>query len=177
MSGGVFNIVGDGKIAVDHEPSSNFTLSGGTINITSPTGHTGLSTKGNLTITGGKMDVNILEIVKDTTMTVKGGILETGGIKIGDNGKLINKGELIVNGNFEGNGTIENAGTISGSGNVPDSAKQTPDTITGYSANISREYSENMSIDVLQCAQITKPAKAGELQYELVEYTGIESNR
>ena len=175
MSGGVFNIVGDGKIAVDHEPSSNFTLSGGTINITSPTGHTGLSTKGNLTITGGKMDVNILEIVKDTTMTVKGGILETGGIKIGDNGKLINKGELIVNGNFEGNGTIENAGTISGSGNVPDSAKQTPDTITGYSANISREYSENMSIDVLQCAQITKPAKAGELQYELVEYTGSES--
>ena len=108
-------------------------------------------------------------------MTVKGGILETGGIKIGDNGKLINKGELIVNGNFEGNGTIENAGTISGSGNVPDSAKQTPDTITGYSANISREYSENMSIDVLQCAQITKPAKAGELQYELVEYTGSES--
>ena len=175
MSGGVFNIVGVGKIAVDHEPSSNFTLSGGTINITSPTGHTGLSTKGNLTITGGKMDVNILEIVKDTTMTVKGGILETGGIKIGDNGKLINKGELIANGNFEGNGTIENTGTISGSGNVPDSAKQTPDTITGYSANISKKYSENMSINVLQCAQITKPAKAGELQYELVEYTGSES--
>ena len=175
MSGGVFNIVGNGKIAVDHEPSSNFTLSGGTINITSPTGHTGLSTKGNLTITGGKMDVNILEIVKDTTMTVKGGILETGGIKIGDNGKLINKGELIANGNFEGNGTIENTGTISGSGNVPDSAKQTPDTITGYSANISKKYSENMSINVLQCAQITKPAKAGELQYELVEYTGSES--
>ena len=160
---------------MDHEPSSNFTLSGGTINITSPTGHTGLSTKGNLTITGGKMDVNILEIVKDTTMTVKGGILETGGIKIGDNGKLINKGELIANGNFEGNGTIENTGTISGSGNVPDSAKQTPDTITGYSANISKKYSENMSINVLQCAQITKPAKAGELQYELVEYTGSES--
>lgn len=32
-----------------------------------------------------------------------------------------------------------------------------------------------MSIDVPQCAQITKPAKAGELQYELVEYTGSES--
>ncbi len=69
--------------------------------ITSPTGHTGLSTKGNLTITGGKMNVNILEIaLKDTTMTVKGGILETGGIKIGDNGKLINKGKLIANGKF-----------------------------------------------------------------------------
>ena len=113
MSDGVFNIVGDDKIAVDHEPSSNFTLSGGTINITSPTGHTGLSTKGNLTIKGGSMNVNILEIVEDTTMTVEGGILETGGIKIGDNGKLINRGELIANGNFEGNGTIENTGTIS----------------------------------------------------------------
>ncbi len=76
---------------------------------------------------------------------------------------------------FEGSGTIENTGTISGSGSVPDSAKQTPDTITGYFANISEEYSENMSIDVPQCAQITKPAKAGDLQYELVEYTGSES--
>ena len=175
MSDGVFNIVGDGKIAVDHEPSSNFTLSGGIINITSPTGHKGLSTKDNLLITGGRMNVNILEIVDDGTMTVEGGILETGGIKIGNNGKLINKGELIANGNFEGNGTIENTGTISGTGSVPDSAKQTPDTITGYSANISKEYSENMSINVPQCAQITKPAKAGELQYELVKYTGSES--
>ena len=175
MSNGNFKITGENKIAVDHEPNSNFTLSGGTINITSPTGHTGLSTKGNLTITGGSMNVNILEIVEDTTMTVEGGILETGGIKIGDNGKLINRGELIANGNFEGNGTIENTGTISGTGSVPDSAKQTPDTITGYSANISKEYSENMSINVPQCAQITKTAKAGELQYELVKYTGSES--
>ena len=175
MSDGNFEITGENKIAVDHEPNSNFTLSGGTINIKSPTGHTGLSTKGNLTIKGGSMNVNILEIVEDTIMTVEGGILETGGIKIGDKGKLINRGELIANGNFEGNGTIENTGTISGTGSVPDSAKQTPDTITGYSANISKKYSENMSINVLQCAQITKPAKAGELQYELVEYTGSES--
>ena len=175
MSDGVFNIVGDGKIAVDHEPSSNFTLSGGIINITSPTGHKGLSTKDNLLITGGRMNVNILEIVDDGTMTVEGGILETGGIKIGNNGKLINKGELIANGSFEGNGTIENTGTISGTGSVPDSAKQTPDTIKGYSANISKEYSENMSINVPECAHIIKPAKAGELQYELVEYTGSES--
>ena len=175
MSDGNFEITGENKVAVDHEPNSNFTLSGGTINIKSPTGHTGLSTKGNLKIKGGSMNVNILEIVEDTIMTVEGGILETGGIKIGDKGKLINRGELIANGNFEGNGTIENTGTISGTGSVPDSAKQTPDTITGYSANISKEYSENMSIDVPQCAQITKPAKAGELQYELVEYTGSES--
>lgn len=130
MSKGVFNIVGDGKIAVDHEPSSNFTLSGGTINITSPTGHKGLSTKDNLLITGGRMNVNILEIVDDGTMTVEGGILETGGIKIGDNGKLINKGKLIANGNFEGNGTIKNTGTISGTGNVPEGNRTDPGKIT-----------------------------------------------
>ena len=63
MSEGNFEITGENKIAVDHEPNSNFTLAGGTINITSPTGHTGLSTKGNLTIKGGSMKVNILEIV------------------------------------------------------------------------------------------------------------------
>ena len=130
MSRGKFDIIGNGIIAVDHEPNSNFTLAGGTINIKSPTGHTGLSTKGNLTITGGKMDVNILEIVNNTIMTVEGGILETGGIKIGDNGKLINKGELIANGNFEGNGTIENTGTISGSGNVPEGNRTDPGEIT-----------------------------------------------
>ena len=98
MSRGKFDIIGNGIIAVDHELSSNFTLSGGTINIKSTTGHTGLSTKGNLTIKGGSMNVNILEIVNNTTMIVEGGILETGGIKIEDNGKLINKGMLIVHG-------------------------------------------------------------------------------
>ena len=72
MSEGNFEITGENKIAVDHEPNSNFTLAGGTINITSPTGHTGLSTKGNLTIKGGSMKVNILEIVNNTTMTVEG---------------------------------------------------------------------------------------------------------
>ena len=130
MSEGNFEITGENKIAVDHEPNSNFTLAGGTINITSPTGHTGLSTKGNLTIKGGSMKVNILEIVNNTTMTVEGGRLETGGIKIGDNGKLINRGELIANGNFEGNGTIVNTGTISGSGNVPEGNRTDPGKIT-----------------------------------------------
>ena len=175
MSDGNFEITGENKVAVDHGQNSNFTLSGGTVIITSSTGHTGFITKGNLTINGGSMNVNILEIAKGVTTTVEGGTLETGGLVIGDNGKLINKGKLIANGNFEGNGTIENTGTISGTGSVPDSAKQTPDTITGYSANISKEYSENMSIKVPQCAQITKPSKAGALQYELVEYTGSES--
>ena len=175
MSEGNFEITGENKVAVDHGQNSNFTLSGGTVTITSLTGHTGFITKGNLTIKGGRMNVNILEIAKGVTTTVEGGTLETGGLVIGDNGKLINNGTLIANGSFEGNGTIENTGTISGTGSVPDSAKQPPEKITGYSANIGETYSENMSIDVPQCAQITKPAKAGELQYELVEYTGSES--
>ena len=81
---------------MDHGQNSNFTLSGGTVTITSLTGHTGFITKGNLTIKGGRMNVNILEIAKGVTTTVEGGILETGGIKIGDNGKLINKGKLIL---------------------------------------------------------------------------------
>ena len=160
---------------MDHGQNSNFTLSGGTVTITSPTGHTGFITKGGLTIKGGRMNVNILEIAKGVTTKVEGGTLETGGLVIGDNGKLINNGTLIANGSFEGNGTIENTGTISGTGSVPDSAKQPPEEITGYFANIGETYSENMSINVPQYAHITKPDKAGELQYELVEYTGSES--
>ena len=172
MSDGVFNIVGDGKIAVDHEPSSNFTLSGGTINIKSSTGHTGLSTKGNLTIKGGSMNVNILEIVNNTIMTVEGGILETGGIKIGDNGKLINKGRLIVNGDFEGNGTIENTGTISGNGTVPEENRTDPGDIT-FSQPADVSYKDKLVVDVKTCASIEKPTNAGALTYEILnESTG-----
>lgn len=166
MSRGKFDIIGNGIIAVDHEPNSNFTLSGGTITITSPTDHTGLSTKGNLTITGGKMDVNILEIVKDTTMTVEGGILETGGIKIGDNGKLINRGELIANGNFEGNGTIKNTGTISGSGNVPEGNRTDPGKIT-FTQPAEVPYDGSI-LNVKNLAKIEKPKNAGALTYEIL---------
>ena len=166
MSRGKFDIIGNGIIAVDHEPNSNFTLAGGTINIKSPTGHTGLSTKGNLTITGGKMDVNILEIVNNTIMTVEGGILETGGIKIGDNGKLINKGELIANGNFEGNGTIENTGTISGSGNVPEGNRTDPGEIT-FTQPAEVPYDGSI-LNVENLAKIKKPKNAGALTYEIL---------
>ena len=165
MSRGKFDIIGNGIIAVDHEPNSNFTLAGGTINIKSPTGHTGLSTKGNLTITGGKMDVNILEIVNNTIMTVEG-ILETGGIKIGDNGKLINKGELIANGNFEGNGTIENTGTISGSGNVPEGNRTDPGEIT-FTQPAEVPYDGSI-LNVENLAKIKKPKNAGALTYEIL---------
>ena len=50
--------------------------------ITSPTDHTGLSKKSNLTIKGVTMNVNILEIAPGVTTTVESGTLETGGIKI-----------------------------------------------------------------------------------------------
>ena len=172
MSEGNFEITGENKIAVDHEPNSNFTLAGGTINITSPTGHTGLSTKGNLTIKGGSMKVNILEIVNNTTMTVEGGRLETGGIKIGDNGKLINRGELIANGNFEGNGTIVNTGTISGSGNVPEGNRTDPGKIT-FTQPAEVPYNDGLVLNVKACANIKKPENAGALTYEILnESTG-----
>ncbi|SCH97424.1 Autolysin [uncultured Clostridium sp.] len=172
MSEGNFEITGENKIAVDHEPNSNFTLAGGTINITSPTGHTGLSTKGNLTIKGGSMKVNILEIVNNTTMTVEGGRLETGGIKIGDNGKLINRGELIANGNFEGNGTIVNTGTISGSGNVPEGNRTDPGKIT-FTHPAEVPYNDGLVLNVKACANIKKPENAGALTYEILnESTG-----
>ena len=172
MSEGNFEITGENKIAVDHEPSSNFTLSGGTINITSPTNHTGLSTKGNLTIKGGSMNVNILEIVNNTTMTVERGILETGGIKIGDNGRLINNGRLIVHGNFEGNGTIENNGTISGNGTVPEGNRTYPGDIT-FTQPADVPYKDELVVDVKTCARIEKPENAGALTYEILnESTG-----
>ena len=167
MSRGRFDIIGNGIIAVDHESNSNFTLSGGTINITSPTGYTGLSTKGNLRITGGSMKVNILEIVNNTTMTVEGGRLETGGIKIGDNGKLINRGELIANGNFEGNGTIVNTGTISGSGNVPEGNRTDPGKIT-FTQPAEVPYNDGLVLNVKACANIKKPENAGALTYEIL---------
>lgn len=189
MQGGTFDIAGKDKVAVDLFTDSNFTLSGGTVTITSP-GHIGISTKGNLTINGGQMNANSLVIAEGVTTTVqKGGTLQTdelviekngnltnngtlianGRIEIRENGNLTNEGTLTANGDFEGKGTIDGNGTISGTGSVPESAKQTPDPITGYFENICEKYREK--IDVPQCAQIKKPDRAGDLQYELAEYT------
>lgn len=72
-------------------------------------------------------------------------------------------------------GTLKNNGIISGNGRIPDSAKQEPTKIAGFTANISAVYSENTSINVNSIANIQKPANAGDLQYELVNYTGSES--
>lgn len=66
MQGGTFDIAGKDKVAVDLFTDSNFTLSGGTVTITSP-GHIGISTKGNLTINGGQMNANSLVIAEGVT--------------------------------------------------------------------------------------------------------------
>lgn len=175
MQGGTFDIAGKDKVAVDLFTDSNFTLSGGTVTITSP-GHIGISTKGNLTINGGQMNANSLVIAEGVTTTVqKGGTLQTDELVIEKNGNLTNNGTLIANGDFKGEGTIDGNGTISGTGSVPDSAKQTPETITGYSTELQTVYSENTLINVPQDARITKPDRAGALHYELAEYTGSES--
>ncbi|MEI3180902.1 MAG: hypothetical protein V8S93_10185 [Lachnospiraceae bacterium] len=172
MSEGNFEITGENKVAVDHGQNSNFTLSGGTVTITSLTGHTGFITKGNLTIKGGRMNVNILEIAKGVTTTVEGGTLETGGLVIGDNGKLINNGTLIANGSFEGNGTIENTGTISGTGQVPEGNRTDPGKITFIQpSNVS--YKDKLVVNVKTWAKIEKPTNAGALTYEILnESTG-----
>ena len=74
-------------------------------------------------------------------------------------------------------GTIvnEDGGTISGNGSVPDSAKQTPTEITGYTAKISAVYSENTLIDVHQLDILINQLKLEICNIELVEYTGSES--
>ena len=188
MQGGTFDIAGKDKVAVDLFTDSNFTLSGGTVTITSP-GHIGISTKGNLTINGGQMNEGVtttvqkggtlqtdeLVIEKNGNLTNNGTLIANGGLEIGKNGNLTNNGTLIANGDFKGEGTIDGNGTISGTGSVPDSAKQTPETITGYSTELQTVYSENTLINVPQDARITKPDRAGALHYELAEYTGSES--
>lgn len=83
---------------------------------------------------------------------------------------------MVSNGPFEkrNDGTFNNTGTISGTGSLPDDAKQIPDNITVYTAEISADYRDNMSINVQNLAAIHKPDKAGNLQYELAEYTGSD---
>ena len=110
--------------------------------------------------------------MNNTTMIVEGGILETGGIKIGDNGKLINKGMLIVHGNFEGNGTIKNTGTISGNGTVPEGNRTDPGGIR-FIQPADVPYKDELVVDVKTCAEIEKPENAGALTYGILnESTG-----
>lgn len=175
MTGGSLKVTGSGKPGIENV--GNFNLLDGTISTKSNSDGIGfLQGRGSVTIKAKELNTDRLYITGDSSFTVASGGKVTSESTIIDRGTLTNKGEFVSNGPFVKNekGTFINKGTISGSGSLPDDAKQTPDQITGYTAEISRDYSENMSIDVPSLADIHKPVKAGNLQYELAEYTGSD---
>ena len=175
MTGGSLKVTGSGKPGIENE--GNFKLSGGTISTKADNGGIGfLQRDGSATIESEELNTDRLYITGNSSFNVTSDGKVTSGSTTIDSGILTNAGEFVSNGPFEKgkDGTFNNSGTISGTGSLPDDAKQTPDTITGYRAEISADYYENMSIDVRQLAAIQKPANAGNLQYELVKYTGSD---
>ena len=173
MTGGSLTVTGSGKPGIENVGS--FNLSGGTISTKSKSDGIGfLQSGGSATIQAKELITDRLYI--NSSFTVASGGKVTSGSTIIDSGTLTNKGEFVSNGPFVKNekGTFINKGTISGSGSLPDDAKQTPDPITVYTAEISENYEKNMSIDVPSLAGIQKPVNAGNLQYELAEYTGSD---
>ena len=178
MTGGRMKVIGNDCQGL--YTSGWFELSGGEMAVSSQVGLLGFVANGNSTVIkdSGKLTVDILDIAPGRTVTVEeNATLTVDGIKLEKGSTLVNNGNLTVNWEVDvsDGGTLENNGTISGSGSIPDSAKQTPTGIAGYTANISAVYSENTLIDVQQLANIQKPTKAGDLQYKLVEYKGSES--
>ncbi len=175
MSGGRLTVTGSGKPGIENV--GDFNLSGGTISAKSNSGGIGfLQRGGSATIQAKELNTDRLYINGNSSFTVARRGKVTSGSTTINSGTLTNEGEFVSNGPFvkEKDGTFINTGTISGSGSLPDDAKQTPDPITGYTAKISENYKENMSIDVKNLAAIQKPVKAGNLQYELTEYTGSD---
>ena len=175
MSGGRLTVTGSGKPGIENV--GDFNLSDGTISAKSNSGGIGfLQRGGTATIQAKELNTDRLYINGNSSFTVARRGKVTSGSTTINSGTLTNEGEFVSNGPFvkEKDGTFINTGTISGSGSLPDDAKQTPDPITGYTAKISENYKENMSIDVKNLAAIQKPVKAGNLQYELTEYTGSD---
>ena len=175
MSGGRLTVTGSGKPGIENV--GDFNLSDGTISAKSNSGGIGfLQRGGSATIQAKELNTDRLYINGNSSFTVARRGKVTSGSTTINSGTLTNEGEFVSNGPFvkEKDGTFINTGTISGSGSLPDDAKQTPDPITGYTAKISENYKENMSIDVKNLAAIQKPVKAGNLQYELTEYTGSD---
>ena len=175
MTGGSLKVTGSGKPGIENV--GNFNLSGGTISTKSKSDGIGfLQGGGSATIQANELITDRLCITGNSSFTVASGGKVTSGSTTIDSGTLTNAGEFVSNGPFEKGkyGTFNNTGTISGSGSLPDDAKQTPDTITGYTAEISADYRDNMSINVQNLAAIQKPVNAGNLQYELAEYTGSD---
>ena len=175
MSGGRLTVTGSGKPGIENV--GDFNLSDGTISAKSNSDGIGfLQGRGSATIQAKELNTDRLYINGNSSFTVARRGKVTSGSTTINSGTLTNEGEFVSNGPFvkEKDGTFINTGTISGSGSLPDDAKQTPDPITGYTAKISENYKENMSIDVKNLAAIQKPVKAGNLQYELTEYTGSD---
>lgn len=175
MTGGSLTVTGSGKPGIENV--GNFNLSGGTISTKSNSDGIGfLQRGGSATIQAKELNTDRLYINGNSSFTVaRGGKVTSGSTRI-DSGTLINAGEFVSNGPFEKGtyGTFNNTGTISGSGSLPDDVKQIPDNITVYTAEISADYRDNMSINVQNLAAIQKPVNAGNLQYELAEYTGSD---
>lgn len=175
MTGGSLTVTGSGKPGIENE--GNFKLSGGTISTKSNSDGIGfLQRGGSVTIEANELITDRLNITGNSSFTVASGGKVTSGSTIIDSGTLTNEGEFVLNGAFEKgkDGTFINKGTISGNGSLPDGLKQTPAPIGDYRAKISENYEKNMSIDVPSLAGIHQPAKAGNLQYELAEYTGSD---
>ena len=180
MTGGKMEVIGNDCQGL--YTYGQFELSGGELAVSSKAGLLGFVANGTSTVikAPGKLTVDILDVAKGKTVTVEeNAALTVDGVVLEEGSTLINKGNLTVNRSVEAGkdgkiGTLENHGTISGTGSVPDSAKQKPTGITGYSEKIEAVYSEN-KINVQQLAHIQQPTNAGALHYELAEYTGSES--
>lgn len=176
MSGGSLTVTGSGKPVIENV--GNFNLSGGTISTKSNSDGIGfLQSGGSATIQANELITDRLCITGNSSFTVaRGGKVTSGSTIIKSGSTLTNEGEFVSNGAFEKeeDGTFINKGTISGTGSLPDDAKQIPDNITVYTAEISADYRDNMSINVQNLAAIQKPVNAGNLQYELVEDTGSD---
>lgn len=175
MKGGSLTATGSRKPGIENE--GTFELSDGTISTKSNSGGIGfLQGLGSVTIKANELNTDRLNITGNSSFTVARGGKVTSESTIINSGTLTNEGEFVSNGPFVKNekGTFINKGTISGSGSLPDGLKQTPAPIGDYRAKISENYEKNMSIDVPSLAAIQKPVNAGNLQYELAEYTGSD---
>ena len=150
MSGGSLTVTGSGKPVIENV--GNFNLSGGTISTKSNSDGIGfLQSGGSATIQANELITDRLCITGNSSFTVaRGGKVTSGSTIIKSGSTLTNEGEFVSNGAFEKeeDGTFINKGTISGTGSLPDDAKQIPDNITVYTAEISADYRDNMSINV-----------------------------
>lgn len=173
MAGGSLTVTGSGKPGIENE--GTFELSGGTISTKSNSDGIGFLQSGRSATIQDKELITDRLYITNSSFTVASGGKVTSGSTIIDRGTLTNEGEFVSNGPFEKKeGTFINTGTISGSGSLPDDLKQKPGNITVNQAEISAGYRDNMLIDVPNLAGIHKPYKAGNLQYELAEYTGSD---